>query len=62
MKRLKKIILYTQKPEYDKDPRYIDDNQRKFHIEEKINFPFREIPSKSTRIQEEVKAGKDRFL
>lgn len=56
-------IVKTQKNDYDKDPRYIDEAQRPAFIEEnKLRFlrPYQVRAIK--RIQEEVKAGKDRFL
>lgn len=56
-------IIITQKPDYDKDPRYIDESQRKSYLDENKlrllrNYQIRAIE----RIQEEVKKGKDRFL
>lgn len=56
-------IVNTQKPDYDKDPRYIDESQRKRYLDENKlrllrNYQVRAIQ----RIQEEVKNGNDRFL
>ncbi|MCX6162185.1 MAG: DEAD/DEAH box helicase family protein [Ignavibacteriae bacterium] len=56
-------IVKTQKPLYAQDPRYIDDSQRKNYIEEnKLRFLRYYQVRAVERIQEEVKAGKDRFL
>jgi len=56
-------IAITQKPNYDKDPRFQDQNLRKDYIEEsKLRFLRKYQVRAVERIQEEVKAGKDRFL
>ena len=56
-------IVKTQKPDYEKDPRYIDDTQRPAFIEEnKLRFLRKYQVRAIERIQEEVKEGKDRFL
>ncbi len=56
-------IVKTQKHEYEKDPRFIDKAQRSTFIEEnKLRFLRYYQVRAIERIQEEVKAGKDRFL
>jgi len=56
-------IVKTQKPDYASDPRYIDETQRSAFIEEsKLRFLRKYQVRAIERIQEEVKAGKDRFL
>ncbi len=56
-------IALTQNPDYAKDPRYADAAQRKAYIEEtKLRFLRHYQVRAIERIQEEVKAGKDRFL
>ncbi len=56
-------IVKTQKPEYEKDPRFIDIDKRNDFIEEnKLRFLRRYQVRAIERIQEEVKGGKDRFL
>ncbi|MEO5650047.1 MAG: DEAD/DEAH box helicase family protein, partial [Ginsengibacter sp.] len=56
-------IILTQNPDYNKDPRYIDENQRKVYLEENNLRLLRKYQVRAIeRIQEEVKAGKDRFL
>lgn len=56
-------IVKTQKPDYASDPRYIDESQRSAFIEEnKFRFLRKYQVRAIERIQEEVKAGKDRFL
>jgi len=56
-------IVKTQKPDYDKDPRYIDPAQQKAYIEDnKLRFLRKYQVRAIERIQEEVKDGKDRFL
>ena len=56
-------IAITQKPDYEKDPRYSDILQRQTYIDEtKLRFLRKYQVRAIERIQEEVKAGKDRFL
>jgi type I restriction enzyme R subunit len=56
-------VVKTQKPDYASDPRYIDESQRNAFIEEnKLKFLRKYQVRAIERIQEEVKAGKDRFL
>lgn len=56
-------IVKTQKPDYASDLRYIDESQRSAFIEEnKLRFLRKYQVRAIERIQEEVKAGKDRFL
>jgi type I restriction enzyme R subunit len=56
-------IAISQKPDYDIDPRYSDDKLKKAYIEEnKLRFLRKYQVRAIERIQEEVKAGKDRFL
>jgi len=56
-------IVKTQQPDYASDPRYIDESQRSAFIEEnKLRFLRKYQVRAVERIQEEVKAGKDRFL
>lgn len=56
-------IVKTQKPDYASDPRYVDESQRSAFIEEnKLRFLRKYQVRAIERIQEEVKAGKDRFL
>lgn len=56
-------IVKTQKPDYASDPRYTDESQRSAFIEEnKLRFLRKYQVRAIERIQEEVKAGKDRFL
>ncbi len=56
-------IVITQKPDYDKDPRYLDETQRKNYLEENKLSLLRKYQVRAIeRIQEEVKSGKDRFL
>lgn len=56
-------IVKTQKPDYEKDPRYIDEAHRPAFIEEnKLRFLRKYQVRAIERIQEEVKEGKDRFL
>lgn len=56
-------IVITQKPDYEKDPRYTDEAQRKDYIEvNKLRFLRKYQVRAIERIQEEVKEGKDRFL
>lgn len=56
-------IVKTQKPDYQSDPRYVDENQRSPFIEEnKLRFLRKYQVRAIQRIQEEVKEGKDRFL
>jgi len=56
-------IVKTQKPDYQSDPRYIDDSQRSAFIEEnKLRFLRKYQVRAIQRIQEEVQEGKDRFL
>jgi len=56
-------IVKTQKPDFASDPRYIDESQRSAFIEEnKLRFLRKYQVRAIERIQEEVKAGKDRFL
>lgn len=56
-------ILITQKPDYDRDPRWIDERQRKNYLEEnKLRLLRRYQVNAVEKIQQEVKDGKDRFL
>ncbi|MFZ4741131.1 MAG: DEAD/DEAH box helicase family protein, partial [Bacteroidales bacterium] len=56
-------IALTQKPDYDKDPRYINPEQRQQYIDDnKLSFLRKYQHRAIERIQEEVKLGKDRFL
>ena len=56
-------IILTQNPDYAKAPRYIDENQRNDYLEENKLRLLRKYQVRAIeRIQEEVKAGKDRFL
>ena len=56
-------IVVTQKPDYSKDPRWIDETQRKSFLEENKLRLLRKYQVRAIeRIQEEVKEGKDRFL
>lgn len=56
-------IVKTQKPDYDKDPRFIDTSQQKAFIEDnKLRFLRKYQVRAVERIQEEIKDGKDRFL
>jgi len=56
-------IVITQKPDYDKDPRYIDETKRKRYLDENKLRLLRYYQIRAIeRIQEEVKKGKDRFL
>lgn len=56
-------IVRTQKPDYDKDPRFIDKAKQPAFIEEnKLRFLRKYQIRAIERIQEEVKEGKDRFL
>lgn len=56
-------IIKTQKPDYDKDPRWIDESQRKSFLEDNKLRLLRKYQVRAIeRIQEEVKVGKDRFL
>ena len=56
-------IARTQKPNYDKDPRYTNEHLRSAYIEEgKLRFLRKYQVRAVERIQEEVNAGKDRFL
>lgn len=56
-------IALTQKPDYEKDPRYSDISQRQSYIDEtKLRFLRKYQVRAIERIQEEVKAGKDRYL
>jgi len=56
-------IARTQKPDYDKDPRYHNEHNRQSYIEEsKLRFLRNYQIEAISCIQEGVKAGKDRFL
>ncbi|MCX6290898.1 MAG: DEAD/DEAH box helicase family protein [Bacteroidetes bacterium] len=56
-------IVVTQKPNYDKDPRWIEETQRKSYLDENKLRLLRKYQVKAVeKIQEEVKGGKDRFL
>lgn len=56
-------IVVTQKPDYDKDPRWIDEQQRIIFLEENKLRLLRKYQIRAIeRIQEETKIGKDRFL
>ncbi len=56
-------IVTTQKPDYDRDPRWIDKGQRKNYLEENKLRLLRKYQVRAIeRIQEETKNGKDRFL
>jgi len=56
-------IIKTQNPDYDKDPRYKDETQRKNYLDENRLRLLRIYQIRAIeRIQEEVKKGKDRFL
>ncbi len=56
-------IIQTQKPDYNKDPRWIDETQRKNYLEENKLRLLRKYQVRAIeRIQEEVKDGKERFL
>ena len=56
-------IILTQNPDYNKDPRYIEEKQRNGYLEENKLRLLRKYQVRAIeRIQEEVKAGKDRFL
>ncbi len=56
-------IVKTQKPAFASDPRYIDESHRSAFVEEnKLRFLRKYQVRAIERIQEEVKAGKDRFL
>ncbi|MBS1758639.1 MAG: DEAD/DEAH box helicase family protein [Bacteroidetes bacterium] len=56
-------IVTTQKPDYAKDPRWIDESQRKNYLEENKLRLLRKYQVRAIeRIQEEVQEGKDRFL
>ena len=56
-------IIITQKPDYYLDPRWIDETQRKNYLEDNKLRLLRKYQVRAIeRIQEEVKAGKDRFL
>ena len=56
-------IVITQKPDYNKDPRFINERERLDYIEEnKLRF-LRKYQIRAVQtIQEEVAKGKDRFL
>jgi type I restriction enzyme R subunit len=56
-------IVLTQKPGYDKDPRWIYESQRQDYTERnKLRFLRKYQLRAVQRIQEEVSQGKDRFL
>jgi type I restriction enzyme R subunit len=56
-------IVTTQKPDYSKDPRWIDETQRKNYLEEnKLRLLRYYQVNAVEKIQQEVKNGKDRFL
>jgi len=56
-------IIKTQRPDYNKDPRWIDETQRKSFLEDNKFRLLRKYQLRAVeRIQEEVKEGKDRFL
>ncbi len=56
-------IILTQKPDYDKDPRWKDESQRSKFLEENKLRLLRKYQIRAIeRIQEETKNGKDRFL
>ncbi len=56
-------IVTTQKPDYSKDPRWIDETQRKNYLEEnKLRLLRKYQVNAVGKIQQEVKDGKDRFL
>ena len=56
-------IATTQKPDYYKDPRWIDETQRKNYLEEnKLRLLRKYQVHAIEKIQQEVKNGKDRFL
>ncbi|MBW8051529.1 MAG: DEAD/DEAH box helicase [Cytophagales bacterium] len=56
-------IVTTQKPDYNKDPRWIDETQRKIYLEENKFRLLRKYQVNAVeKIQQEVKDGKDRFL
>jgi type I restriction enzyme R subunit len=56
-------IVITQKPDYNLDPRWIDETQRRNYLEENKLRLLRKYQVRAIeRIQEEVKNGKDRFL
>ncbi len=59
----KDYIVLTQKPDYDKDPRWNDERRSEAYIEEnKLRF-LRPYQVKAVeRIQSAVREGKDRFL
>lgn len=56
-------VALTQKPNYSLDPRWINKSQREqFNEDNKLKFLRKYQIRAIERIQEEVKAGKDRFL
>ena len=56
-------IIITQKPDYEKDPRWVNDMQRKNFLEENKLRMMRKYQVRAIeRIQEETKNGKDRYL
>ena len=56
-------IVLTQKPDYNKDPRWLDESQRsKFLEENKLRLLRKYQVRAIERIQEDVSEGKDRFL
>ncbi len=56
-------IVLSQKPDYDKDPQWIDESKRKAYLEENKLRLLRKYQLRAIqRIQEDVKEGKDRFL
>lgn len=56
-------IIITQKPDYNLDPRWIDETQRKNFLEENKLRLLRKYQVRAIeRIQEEIKNDKDRFL
>jgi type I restriction enzyme, R subunit len=56
-------IVLTQKPGYDKDPRYLDEHTRYAYVDDnKLRFLRYYQVQAIQRIQQEVKAGRDRFL
>lgn len=56
-------IILTQKPDYNKDPRWLDESQRSKYLEENKLRLLRKYQVRAIeRIQEDVNEGKDRFL
>ncbi len=56
-------IVRTQQPNYDKDPRYLEEQQRAAYIKDHGLCFLRRYQLRAIHcLQEEVKAGKERFL